>query len=108
MQERYIRKCLQRLVISDKWKPHSFLTDDIFNDILLNSGLLFQEHIGEPIRFFHPTFQEYFAARFVVSRWEKTTPLTSLGYLTVTAGNGRMRPRLLVRNSVGVHCQVSL
>ena len=69
MLERYVLTALGRLTAEKTWQDYRGREDDLLKDILLNSGLLFQRALGDPIRFFHPTLQEYFAAGFVVARW---------------------------------------
>jgi HEAT repeat protein len=74
MPERYVLAALRRLTATQNWRKYRGLEDDLLKDILLNSGLLFQRGLGEPIRFFHATLQEYFAARFAVARWNDDDP----------------------------------
>jgi HEAT repeat protein len=69
VQDRYVLTVLRRLTATQDWRSYRGQEDDLLKDILLNSGLLFQRGLGEPIRFFHPTLQEYFAARFAVTQW---------------------------------------
>lgn len=74
MQERSVLATLRRLTAVPDWRDSRGQEDDLLRDILLNNGLLSQEGPGDPIRFFHPTLQEYFAARFAAARWSEDDP----------------------------------
>ena len=64
-----LRACINQVLKDARWQQYRNEDIKVFSDIVQQVGLLNSNPTGT-YSFFHPTIQEYFAARFLVNHWE--------------------------------------
>lgn len=65
-----VHKALEEVTLSEPYSREWSRREAVLDEIVFNSELLTCNSIKTLYRFFHPTFQEYFAAQYLASHWE--------------------------------------
>jgi HEAT repeat protein len=86
VKEGFALDCIRQVTRKEPRQRHQGDERAILTDLAQNAGLLAQDAAGmSSYRFFHPTFQEYFAARFLAARW-KAGDIAYAGWLPSSEG----------------------